>query len=254
MRRNIISSVVTPILFVSIGATIAIFAAKHLSRHHTPTSPIEVPVVQVEEEEEEITPINLISDFDPIFKEIGEKYELDWLLLAAIADTESKFRDKAKSPMGARGLMQVMPHVAKNMGYTKEELLDVRINVEVAAQLLIENKKMLHLPAELDKDEELKFILACYNAGYSRIDDARNLAKYYEADANSWDVVGLFLSWLSDPEFSELEVVESGAFYGSQETLNYVESVTKAYDKYIKIEKEESNKIESEAPKGTSLK
>ena len=229
MRRNLISNVVVPVLFVSVASLSAIFVAIRTQQEYKKQIPTKT---QTESPEEVCAPDNLISEYDEIFKEVGEKYELDWLLLAAIANTESRFQADAKSPVGARGLMQVMPHVARNMGYTKKELYDARTNVEVAAQLLIENKTMLRLPDSFDEEEALKFLLACYNAGYSRIDDARDVAIYYEADADSWSIVGLFLSWLSDPEFYELDFVESGAFYGSQETLDYVERVTDTYREY----------------------
>jgi hypothetical protein len=42
----------------------------------------------------------------------------------------------------------------------------------------------------------------------------------------------LFLSWLNDPEFAENEVVQSGAFYGSKETLEYVDKVMHLYNLY----------------------
>ena len=225
MRRNFISRVVVPILFVLVATIPAVFVTRYAQQKHNSSTTSECA-------DEAISPEQLISEFDDIFKEIGAQYEIDWLLLAAIADTESKFRTDAKSPVGARGLMQVMPHVARNMGYSRKELYDARTNVDVAAQLLIENKKMLSLPANFDEDEALKFQLACYNAGYSRIDDARDLANYFDADADTWSIVGLFLSWLSDPEFSNLEVVEAGPFYGSQETLDYVERVTETYREY----------------------
>lgn len=225
MRRNFISRIAVPILFVSVATVLAIFTAKYAQQNHTPTPSTECA-------EEIITPEQLISEFDDIFKEVGKQYEIDWLLLAAIANTESRFQADAKSPVGARGLMQVMPHVARNMGYTRKELYDARTNVEVAAQLLIENRTMLRLPDSFDEEEALKFILACYNAGYSRIADARALANYFEADTDTWNIVGLFLSWLSDTEFSDLEVVKAGPFHGSQETLDYVERVTDTYREY----------------------
>jgi membrane-bound lytic murein transglycosylase F len=235
MHRNFISNVVVPILFVLVATLSALFAAKFTHQEPIKQAPTEPQTEHIEEEV--ITPEHLISEYDNIFKEMGEKYELDWLLLAAIANSESRFQANAKSHVGARGLMQIMPHVARNMGYSKNELYDVRTNVEIAAQLLIENKKMLHLPGGFDEEEGLKFLLACYNAGYSRIDDARDVAKYFDADTKNWNIVGLFLSWLSDPEFSGLEVVESGPFYGSQETLDYVEKVTETYRKYQEISK-----------------
>ena len=146
-------------------------------------------------------------------------------MLLAIARAESEFRFDAVSKAGAVGLMQIMPLVARNMGYDREALFDAQTNVEIAAQLLIENNKMLRLDKDIDKTERLKFIIACYNAGYSRIADARRLTEYHDEDDESWSVVATYLPLLAEPEFAEHEVVRSGAFHGSNETIAYVNRV-----------------------------
>ena len=167
-----------------------------------------------------------------MLQSVGEEYGIDWLLLSAIASAESEFRFDAVSKAGAVGLMQIMPSVARNMGYTREELFDARQCAEIASQLLIENNKMLHLPSDFDKTERLHFILACYNAGYSRIADARRLARYHDDDADTWSVVSTYLMLLAEPEFAEHEVVLSGPFYGSNETIAYVSKVMHIYNIY----------------------
>ena len=229
MWRRFLDKFVIPTLFISVSAIfIAMFVVEIISQ-----TTVSHQIVKVDEElfEESYT----ISSFDPIFKEIAEEYSLDWILLAAIASTESEFRADAVSQVGAIGLMQIMPHVAHNMGYSREQLLDARTNVEVAAKLLHENNRMLNLDKDFDTEEQVKFVLACYNAGYSRISDARRLAQYYDADHNKWNIVALFLSWLSDPEFAECEVVRSGTFYGSDETISYVDKVIDTYNTYSNI-------------------
>ena len=185
------------------------------------------PVEEVVDEEQ-----YLISPYDKMFQEIGDRYSVDWLLLSAIARAESEFRFDAVSKVGAVGLMQIMPATAKSMGYEREQLFDAEISAEVAAKLLHENNKMLHLPRSFDKDERLKFILACYNAGYSRIADARRLARYYEDNADKWSIVATYLALLSEPEYAEHEVVQSGEFYGSGETIAYVNKVMHIYNLY----------------------
>ena len=167
-----------------------------------------------------------------MFQEVGDRYGIDWLLLSAIARVESEFRFDAVSRVGAVGLMQIMPSTAKSMGYAREALFDAQINVEVAAKLLHENNKMLRLSRKFDTTERLNFILACYNAGYSRIADARRLARYYEDDADRWGVVMNYLSMLSEPEHFQLEVVQSGEFDGSEETIAYVGKVMHIYNIY----------------------
>ena len=217
--KNYISQIV-PLFFVVAVTPIALVATMFSQQ-------VVTPVEEVVEEEQ-----YLISPYDKMFQEIGEKYSVDWLLLSAIARTESEFRFDAVSKVGAVGLMQIMPSTAKSMGYEREQLFDAEISAEVAAKLLHENNKMLHLPRSFDKEERLKFILACYNAGYSRIADARRLARYYEDNADKWSIVATYLALLSEPEYAEHEVVQSGEFYGSDETIAYVNKVMHIYNLY----------------------
>lgn len=223
MRKKSIVKVAVPILFVSVSIPSALFSTRAVVEQQL----AERRAAQIEQ----MAQFSL-SQYDDIFKEMGEAYDFDWRFLAAIARAESVFRFDAISPAGAIGLMQIMPLVAHNMGYQRTDLFDARINVEVAAKLLNENKKMLHLSQGISEEEQLRFILACYNAGYSRIADAQRLAKYYDVDTESWAMTRLFLSWLNDPEFAENEVVQSGAFYGSRETLEYVDKVMHLYNLY----------------------
>ena len=211
-----------PLLFVAVGTAVSlVIADKAISHRPLPVAVVEEPVAKY-----------VISPYDELLQLVGEEYGIDWILLSAIASAESEFRFDAVSSAGAVGLMQIMPAVARNMGYTRESLFDARISAEVASQLLIENNKMLHLPSEFDSTERLHFILACYNAGYSRIADARRLARYHDDDADTWGVVATYLSLLAEPEYAEHEVVSSGIFYGSDETIAYVSKVMHLYNIY----------------------
>ena len=218
--KNYISYAV-PLLFVVVTTPVVIIVTQLSQR-------VIKPVEEVNVEEEQ----HLISPYDKMFQDVGKEYGIDWLLLSAIACAESEFRFDAVSRAGAVGLMQIMPVTAKSMGYEREQLFNAKISAEVAAKLLHENNKMLHLPRNFDKEERLKFILACYNAGYSRIADARRLARYYEDNADKWSVVATYLALLSEPEYAEHEVVQSGEFYGSGETIDYVNKVLHIYRLY----------------------
>lgn len=216
--KNYISYIV-PLLFVVAATPIAVIATRSSQR-------VVEPVEEVVEEQ------YLISPYDKIFQDVGKEYGVDWLLLSAIARAESEFRFDAVSKAGAVGLMQIMPMVAKSMGYEREQLFDAEISAEIAARLLVENRKMLHLDSDMEVLEQLKFVLACYNAGYSRIADARRLAVYYEDNPDQWSIVATYLSLLSEPEYAEHEAVVSGAFYGSAETVAYVDKVMHIYKLY----------------------
>ena len=178
---------------------------------------------------------HLISPYDKMLRVVGKKYGVDWLLLSAIANAESEFNPEAVSKAGAVGLMQIMPMVAKSMCYEREQLFDAEVSAEIAAMLLHENNKMLRLPKSFDKAERLNFILACYNAGYSRIADARRLARHHSEDANQWSVVQKYLALLAEPQYYEQDIVRSGEFGGSEETISYVGKVVRLYGLYKEL-------------------
>jgi membrane-bound lytic murein transglycosylase F len=223
MRRKVVALFVVPLLFVVISSVVAIVAMR--------TAVVQGGDAAKAEESESIENY-LISPYDKMFQEVGAIYGIDWLLLSAIARAESEFRFDAVSSAGAVGIMQVMPLVAKNMGYDRESLFDPRICTEVAAKLLHENNEMLHLPQTFDGEERLKFILACYNAGYSRIADARRLTRFYGGEVDSWNEVSDYMELLAIPEFAAHEVVTSGLFNGSEETKAYVSKVMHIYRLY----------------------
>jgi membrane-bound lytic murein transglycosylase F len=58
----------------------------------------------------------LISYYDNLFMRYAPSSGMDWRLLAAIAYNESAFNPNATSPMGAMGLMQLMPSTARQYG------------------------------------------------------------------------------------------------------------------------------------------
>ena len=92
--------------------------------------------------------------------------------LMAIARRESAFFPEARSPVGARGLMQVMPatgkQVASSLGrpHTREELYQVEHNVLLGSA---------YYRQLLDRFQGNRvFALAAYNAGPHRVDRWRN--------------------------------------------------------------------------------
>ena len=221
MWRKLLNRVVVPLLFVTavtiVANDLALYSVVHRKEITTP---------EIEQEK------YLFSQYDEMLQRVGQAYEIDWVLLSAIARAESEFRSDAVSRAGAIGLMQVMPSVARAMGCEPELLYDAEVCANVAAKLLHDNNDMLRLPKTFDKVERLNFILACYNAGYSRVADARRLAHHFEEDADVWAVVATYLERLALPEYYELEVVQSGDFYGSEETIAYVRRVMRIYKIY----------------------
>ena len=71
----------------------------------------------------------------------SDGYRLDQALLLAFTRTESKFQTAALSPMGARGLMQLMPATAAQVAHgqpTQEQLCDPAYNMSLGQKYLEE--------------------------------------------------------------------------------------------------------------------
>jgi soluble lytic murein transglycosylase len=98
-----------------------------------------------------------------IVKSVSAKYAIDPLLVLAIVREESRFDPEARSPAGAIGLMQLMPHTALRL----DNKLKLGIN---GARDLLDAKNNLHFGAyylsNLVKEfGSYPYAIAAYNAG-----------------------------------------------------------------------------------------
>ena len=106
----------------------------------------------------------------PIIEEAGRRHRVDPRLVAAVARRESRFRSRAVSPVGARGLMQLMPRTAKWLGV--KDPFSPRQNIFAGTKYL---KMLLE---QYNGDGELS--LAAYNAGPGAVKKYRGIPPYRE--------------------------------------------------------------------------
>ena len=105
----------------------------------------------------------LAKRLKPIFVAQRVPSELVWL-----AEVESSFNPRARSPAGAAGLYQLMPATAKSRGlllWPVDQRLDSEKNAGAAARHL----KLLH-----DRFKDWPLALAAYNAGEGRVQSLLN--------------------------------------------------------------------------------
>jgi len=97
--------------------------------------------------------------FGGIIHDKAQKYDVDPALVAAVVETESRFRTNARSQVGARGLMQLMPKTGRWLG--ARNLYNADQNVDAGA------KYLKYLNARFDGN--LTKTIAAYNAGEGNV-------------------------------------------------------------------------------------
>ena len=98
------------------------------------------------------------SAYSAYVARLAAKYDLSPALIEALVWQESRWRANAVSPVGARGLAQLMPGTARDLGVNPD---DPFANLEGGARYLRE---------QLDRfDGDLEKALAAYNAGPGRV-------------------------------------------------------------------------------------
>lgn len=101
--------------------------------------------------------------------ELAERFDLSPSLMEALVWQESRWREDARSPVGAQGLAQLMPGTARYLGVDPN---DPFANLEGGARYLRE---------QLDRfDGNLEKALAAYNAGPGRVERAGGIPNIRE--------------------------------------------------------------------------
>lgn len=97
----------------------------------------------------------------------ARRANLDPALVAALVRQESSFNPRAISPVGARGLMQLMPSVGRAIARSRDyPLWDDALLLQPTVSF---DLGTTHLAGDLRKHRDLTRALAAYNAGASRV-------------------------------------------------------------------------------------
>lgn len=114
------------------------------------------------------------SPFLADLKKVLKNDDLDPLIVLSLIRQESVFNPLARSPVGARGLMQIMPTTARRLKRSVREkhLADPGVNIELGTKYI---KNLLKR-----YDGNLVYVLGAYNAGESRVERWKNL--YFDTD------------------------------------------------------------------------
>ncbi|MBV8043841.1 transglycosylase SLT domain-containing protein, partial [Pluralibacter sp.] len=159
-----------------------------------------------------------------LFKKYGNEYDVDWLLMAAQGYQESRLNQSVRSPVGAIGVMQIMPRTGKELKVGDIHSLDPNIHAGVKYMRWMIDQYYGDEPmTPLDK---ALFSFASYNAGPARIARLRVETQKRGFDPNVW---------FGNVEYLAAEKI--GA-----ETVTYVSNIYKYYIAYRLIMDEQARK------------
>ena len=145
-------------------------------------------------------------------------------MMAAQGYQESQLNQQAKSPVGAIGVMQVMPATGKEMKVGDITQTEPNINAGVKyMRWMIDNYYGNEPMTKLDK---ALFAFASYNAGAGRISGLRKEAAKRGLDPNVW--------------FHNVEYVAAEKI--GAETVTYVSNIYKYYIAYRLIMQEKAER------------
>jgi membrane-bound lytic murein transglycosylase MltF len=161
------------------------------------------------------------------FRKYGDKYDVDWLLMAAQGYQESQLNQKARSAVGAIGVMQVMPATGKDMNVGDIRQTEANINAGTKyMRWMIDNYYGDEPMSKLDKT---LFAFASYNAGAGRIAGLRKEAAKRGLNPNVW--------------FHNVEYVAAEKI--GAETVTYVANIFKYYVAYQLVLEERKRRAKS---------
>lgn len=170
-----------------------------------------------------------LSPYDDMVRQYAQEYNFDWRLVVAQMYQESRFDPQAKSWAGARGLMQVMPRTARELGI--HNLRDPKQGLEAGVKYLDWVRERFE--PELPVKDRMWFTLAAYNAGVGHVRDARALARRQGWEPTRWfGNVERAMLLLSKRKYARK--AKHGYVRGS-EPVKYVRQIRDRYLAYTKL-------------------
>lgn len=155
---------------------------------------------------------NLIS----LFKEYANRYEFDWIAIAAQAYQESGLDNNKRSPDGAIGIMQVLPSTASDKSMNIKNIHLLENNIHAGVKYLHLLRETYFNSPEIKPIAKVNFSWAAYNAGPTKINKLRNIARQRGFDPDRW--------------FFHVEKIAAELI--GRETVTYVANVNKYYVAY----------------------
>jgi membrane-bound lytic murein transglycosylase MltF len=156
------------------------------------------------------------EDLSKYFKKYSEQYKFEWLLLVAQGFQESGLDQNIRSPVGAIGVMQVMPTTAGDRNVNIKDIHLVEPNIQAGAKYMRFLVNQYFDEPGIDNLNRHLFAFAAYNGGPNRIARLRREAAARGLDPDKW--------------FNNVELLAAEQI--GRETVQYVSNIYKYYVAY----------------------
>jgi membrane-bound lytic murein transglycosylase F len=178
-----------------------------------------------------VTSTEEISPYDDLIQTHAENIDWDWRLVASLIYQESRFDPNNSSWANAKGLMQLMPETAEELGV--KDRSDPVQSIKGGTKYL--NQIWKSFENITDSIQRTKFTMASYNCGLYHVKDAQKLATDRGLDALVWDdnVEDMILA-LSHPKNYNDPIIKYGYVRG-EEPYNYVNQIFERYAHYTQF-------------------
>ena len=131
--------------------------------------------------------------YDDLFRKYSKRFfgvGYDWRYFKAQGMAESNLDSAARSYVGARGIMQLMPSTFAEIQSRRTEFESIdHVEWNIAAGIL-HDRYLWQRWKDLGTDEERRrFMFGSYNAGEGPILRARGMARQRQLDAHTWSSI-----------------------------------------------------------------
>jgi membrane-bound lytic murein transglycosylase MltF len=149
-----------------------------------------------------------------LFKKYGGQYDLDYILMAAQGYQESTLDQSVRSPVGAVGVMQVMPATGKELKVG--DISKTEPNIHAGVKYMRFMMDTYFKDDKMDRLNKGLMTFASYNAGPGRVRQLRRETEKRGLNPNVW--------------FGNVERIASERI--GRETVTYVSNIYKYYVTY----------------------
>ncbi len=154
-----------------------------------------------------------------IFRQYGDMYDFDSLMVAAQGYQESRLDQSVRSSAGAIGIMQLLPSTATDPNVGIPDIHEVESNIHAGVKYLRFIRDRYFSDPEMDEANQAFFSFAAYNAGPRRVAQLRAKAEEAGLDPNVW--------------FGSVEIIAAQVI--GRETVQYVSNIAKYYLAYSAV-------------------